>query len=100
MPLPLTQRKGLVGGPNSRDTRNMKLRALREHLGISLCEAARAIGLGKATLSCIERQIQLPSVATAMAIDEWAKSAWPGRASGKPPKIDWSWTSRRRGKAR
>ena len=50
---------------------NEKLKELREYHGISQSELARRVGVGKTTVSEIERRDRLPNVMTAIRI-AWA----------------------------
>lgn len=47
---------------------NEKLKDLRDYHGISQRELARRIGVGKTTISEIERGVRLPNVLTAIRI--------------------------------
>lgn len=47
---------------------NEKLKDLRDYHGISQSELARRIGVGKTTISEIERRDRLPNVLTAIRI--------------------------------
>lgn len=47
---------------------NEKLKELREYHGISQSELARRVGVGKTTVSEIERRDRLPNVMTAIRI--------------------------------
>ena len=47
---------------------NEKLKELREYHGISQSELARRVGVGKTTVSEIERRDRLPKVMTAIRI--------------------------------
>lgn len=47
---------------------NEKLKDLRDYYGISQRELARRIGVGKTTISEIERRDRLPNVLTAIRI--------------------------------
>lgn len=53
---------------------NEKLKELREYHGISQSELARRVGVGKTTVSEIERRDRLPNVMTAIRIARTLKT--------------------------
>ena len=72
----------------------MQLRSLRRKLGIPIGEAAEGIGIGKATLSRIERREREPTGAVLLLIDLWVSGLRDQRNLGPEFRIDWTYLIR------
>jgi len=86
----------------------MEMRDLRAAVGVDLETAAEEIGIGKASLSRVERRLQIPSYSVFLKISEWAEEQRRDRKLPAKYQLDWSWVQdlqdrrqrRRRRKAR
>lgn len=71
----------------------MEMRDLRTAFGIDLETAASQIGIGKASLSRVERQLQIPSYAIVLKISEWAENQRRLRRLPAKYRPSWSWAT-------
>lgn len=69
----------------------MEMRDLRAAVGVDLRTAAEQIGIGKASLSRVERRLQIPSYALMLRISAWAEGQRRRRRLSAKYRLDWSW---------
>lgn len=69
----------------------MEMRDLRTAVGVDLETAAEQIGIGKASLSRVERRLQVPSYALILRISAWAEGQRQLRKLPSRYQLDWSW---------
>lgn len=69
----------------------MEMRDLRAAVGVDLETAAEQIGIGKASLSRVERRLQIPSYAIILKISDWAEGQRQLRKLPSRYRLDWSW---------
>lgn len=69
----------------------MEMRELRAAVGVDLETAADQIGIGKASLSRVERRLQIPSYALLLRISHWAETQRRQRKLSSKYQLDWSW---------